>query len=185
MNIFMTGSTGFIGSTIIKELISNGINVRGLVRSQSNANKLIEMGGIPVQGDLNDVDLLSTEAKNADGVIHLAFMNPSNNLDISPAVVDQNAIKAMGDAMVGTDKPLITTSAIGELSGTIRQNETSVPVEMTDPLMKAMDRGISETLTLSYADKGVRSMVVRPAPSVHSAGKGGFLLGLIKIAKES
>ena len=183
MKIFMTGATGVIGSAITNELISQGHQVSGLVRSAKNAAKLTSMGGTPVEGDLTNTALLAQEAQQADGVIHLAFMSPAADLAMDPATVDQNAIKAMGDALVGTGKPFITTSAIGELSGTTRQNETNSPAEMTDPVLKAMDRGTSEKLTLSYADRGVRAMVVRPAPSVHEVGVGGFLLSLIQTAK--
>jgi nucleoside-diphosphate-sugar epimerase len=46
------------------------------------------------------------------------------------------------------------------------------------------DRGGSENLTLDHAQRGVRSMVVRFALSVHGAGDWGFIKFLVAAAKE-
>jgi len=185
MKVFITGSTGLIGSAIINELVKAGVEVHGLVRSQTNADRLVKLGGVPVLGNITDTDLLAQEAVKSDGVIHLAFMSPRNAGNSSPAAVDQKAITAMGDALINSNKPFIITSAIGELSSMTRQSETDRPVKMTDPALLAMDRGNSEEIALAFATKGVRSMVVRPAPSVHIAGKGGFIRGLITLAQSS
>ncbi len=47
----------------------------------------------------------------------------------------------------------------------------------------ASDRGGSENLTLDYANRGVRAMAVRFAPSVHGAGDWGFVKFLADAAR--
>ena len=64
--IFLTGASGFIGGSLAIQLMANGHRVRGLVRSAEKAAQLTALGIEVVLGDLDDLALLSTEAKNAD-----------------------------------------------------------------------------------------------------------------------
>jgi nucleoside-diphosphate-sugar epimerase len=45
------------------------------------------------------------------------------------------------------------------------------------------DRGGSENLALSYAERGIRSMAIRFAPTVHGAGDWGFITFLVDAAR--
>jgi len=73
MRIFLTGSTGFIGSQVALELIGSGHQVLGMTRSESGARALAEMGVQAHQGDVEDLQSLQRGAAECDAVIHTAF----------------------------------------------------------------------------------------------------------------
>lgn len=69
--IALTGSTGFIGKALLKEIQAAGLPVRALVRKRPEGN-----GGCTnirwVPGDLGSTAALASLVKGADTVIHLA-----------------------------------------------------------------------------------------------------------------
>ena len=48
--ILVTGATGFLGKYLIKQLVSDGYEVRALGRNESIGNTLLEMGAEFLQG---------------------------------------------------------------------------------------------------------------------------------------
>lgn len=75
MNIFLTGATGTIGSTLCPALIAAGHTVRALVRSDQSARAANAMGAFPVSGDVMKSGPWLSELAQCDGVIHLAGAN--------------------------------------------------------------------------------------------------------------
>lgn len=102
MRIFFTGATGFIGSAIVKELLSAGHRVVGLARSDASTNALSDAGVDVVRGSLDDLDALRRAASASEGVIHTAHNHDFANVgrDVA-AAQDLAAIKAMGQALSG------------------------------------------------------------------------------------
>jgi len=69
--ILVTGSTGFVGSHLIKRLRRDGIKVRALVRTPSKAQALKDIGAEVVAGDIADRESLETAFAGVERVIHL------------------------------------------------------------------------------------------------------------------
>ena len=72
MKAFVTGATGFIGASIVRELLKDGIAVRALVRPGSDLRNL---EGLPVEmqpGDLLDRTSLAFGCAGCGWIFHAA-----------------------------------------------------------------------------------------------------------------
>jgi nucleoside-diphosphate-sugar epimerase len=181
MRIFVTGASGWIGSPTVTELLRAGHRVVGLARSDASAAKVAALGAEVRRGDLNDLDGLRAAAADSDGVIHLGY----DHADFSPtgmaaaAALDRAAIDAFGDALAGTGKPFVIAS------GVIGVVQRRAATEQDRPDAGLHPRMANAAATLALADRGVRSAVVRFAPTVHGRGDQGFVATLVDIARRA
>ncbi|PPR66040.1 MAG: dTDP-glucose 4,6-dehydratase, partial [Alphaproteobacteria bacterium MarineAlpha3_Bin1] len=70
--IFMTGATGFVGSAILRKLVSRGLEVRALVRPSSDRRNLDGLDVEVVEGDLHEPDSLKPALRGCAGLFHVA-----------------------------------------------------------------------------------------------------------------
>ncbi|NEA40523.1 SDR family oxidoreductase [Streptomyces sp. SID11385] len=183
MRVFVTGASGWIGSALVPELLAAGHHVLGLARSQASAEALEKAGAEPVLGSLADLGLLGETARASDAVAHLAFRHDiAFTGDFAGAATsDRAAVDAFGEALAGTDKPFtIASGLLGVAPGRVA-TESTWPDGGENP---GSVRAATARATVALADKGIRSSVVRLAPTVHGEGDGGFVPGLIAIARE-
>ncbi|HEX8427516.1 SDR family oxidoreductase [Hymenobacter sp.] len=176
MKVFVTGATGFIGLALIPELLEAGHQVQGLARSDKSAKALTNAGAEAHRGSLDDLDSLRRGATAADGVIHLGFVIDFTNF-AAAAETDRRAIEALGDALAGTNRPLVTTSGVLGLAP---------PGRLVTELDAASPHSPrhSDAATLAQVAKGVRASVVRLAPLVHDSSYCGFAAMLIQAARQ-
>ena len=179
MRVFVTGGSGLTGPAVVAELITAGHTVTGLARSDEAAARLRALGAQTLSGALEDLDALQAGAAEADGVIHLAF--GGSFADPEDLVRrDRTAIETLGRALAGSGKPFVSTSGTLVMPGGRVTAEDDAP----DPGSIAWFRIPGEQACLAFAGQGVRSSVVRLAPTVHGPGDYGFIPMLIAAARK-
>ncbi|OIW25229.1 putative oxidoreductase [Coniochaeta ligniaria NRRL 30616] len=184
MKVFVTGSTGNIGTALVRELLSAGHTVLGLTRSDAGVEKLKAAGAEPLRGTLEDLEVLKKASAECDAVAHLAFNHDFTNYE-GACKTDRAAISAMGSAMAaaGGNKALIITSGtmgLGREKGKVLTEQDGADTKS----QLGAARGPSEGVALGFAEQGVRVMVMRLPPVVHGAGSLGFVMFLLQSAKK-
>jgi len=161
--IFLTGATGYIGGSLAARLVEGGTRVRGLVRNAESAALLSQRGIEPVLGGLDDADLLTHEARAADGVVNTASADHAASL------------RALIAGLEGSGKPLLHTSGSSVIGDNARGHHSSDTVFDEDtPLvvdaLKQPRRDI-DLMVLGAAARGVRSVVICPS-NIYGIGRG-------------
>jgi len=177
LRIFVTGASGWIGSAVVAELLAADHAVLGLARSDASAGAVAAAGAEVCRGDIGDLDVLRSAARDSDGVVHLAFRHDiAFTGDFQTAVdSDRSANEAFGEALAGTDRPLAIASGVAGLKpGTLATER-----DMAEPFPGAGGRVSNERLALALSEGGVRSISVRFAPTVHGLGDNGFIARIV------
>ncbi len=179
MRIFVTGANGFIGSALIPELLKAGHQVLGLTRSDDGVQELIGAGAEAWRGDVNDLEGLQKAVEQSEGVIHTAFNHDFSRF-MASCEEDRKVITAMGEALAGSNRPMIITSSIGS-SNTI---PGTLPVEDNPTASsKVFPRAASDEAALGLAERGINVSIMRN-PQIHDTVKQGLVSDLIKLARQ-
>ncbi|MBW1980109.1 MAG: complex I NDUFA9 subunit family protein [Deltaproteobacteria bacterium] len=115
MQVFVTGSTGFVGNHVVKELLDKGHQVRALVRPRSE-HKLKRPDDVEiVHGSVESKEELLQGAQGCDAVIHLvgiirAFPKKGITFEKLHVEATENVIEACKEAGVSR---LLHMSALG------------------------------------------------------------------------
>jgi len=179
MRVFVTGASGWIGSATVDELLAAGHEVTGLARSDASAAALQAKGAHVRRGDLDDLDSIRAGAMDAEAVVHLANKHDFSDLAGSNAA-ERGAVQTIGDALVGTGRPFLLASGVAGLTtGRPATEDDASPAHGPDS-----PRGGGENLALEFVDRGVHSVSLRFAPTVHGAGDHGFIATIAGIARQ-
>lgn len=164
MKVMVTGATGYIGGSVAERLIASGHQVVGLVRSAESIPLLKDRGIQSVLGTLDDPEIITNAAQEADAVIHAA------SADHPGAVVTLiAALERSGKTLIcTTGSGIVADSADGEYAGSVVYTEDTYfePVPFRRPRV-AMNHLVRQ----AAIDKGIRSVVICPS-MIYGKGRG-------------
>lgn len=165
MNVFVTGSTGYIGGRVAAAFRRAGHRVFGLARSSEKARGLAREEIVPVLGDLAEPESFLAVARGCDVFVHCASENSS-----ATVARDRAAIDAFLSASRDTQAPraFLYTSSVwvyGDTGG--RTVDETAPLA---PLGLARWRLEHEQLVLAATSARLRTLVLRPGCAYGGAG---------------
>jgi len=176
--VFVTGSTGYIGSAIVDALLRAGQHVTALVRDPAKAEQLSKRGIECVAGELGTPRSYAKAAEACDALIHTAFDRSKRGQE-----VDRLAITTLVEAAgrrKSQEQPtaIVYTSGVWVLGSTQGQATEDAPLRPT-PLVAW--RPEHEQLILDAGSgTAIRTAVIRPA--VVYGGARGIVADLLKDA---
>jgi 2-alkyl-3-oxoalkanoate reductase len=97
MNIFVTGATGVLGTSLVPRLVKAGYTVSAMSRTPENDERLRRAGAHPVRVDLFDVEALKQVLAGNAAIYHLATkIPPSTQIGRSSAWLENDRLRRDG-----------------------------------------------------------------------------------------
>ena len=166
MLILLTGATGAVGSIALRRLISAGHEILAVVRPRESPRPLPQLTGAKwISADLRDQEAIRRCAREAHAVLHTAAEHEG---DMQGA--DASFLAAIAEAMRGSGKPFVSTSAsvvYGD-TGLIPRTEKGLTEA---PLPSRAWRLEHDEQVKRFVEDGIRSSVIRP-PTIYGYGAG-------------
>ncbi|MDD2581490.1 MAG: NAD-dependent epimerase/dehydratase family protein [Desulfuromonadaceae bacterium] len=171
MKTFVTGATGFIGASIVRELLRDGRDVRVLVRSASN---LANLKGLDVEiwkGDLLDAAGLRAGLKGCDVLFHAAadYRLWTRNPDEMYRTNVGGTAAVLEAALENNISRVVYTSSVGTLgnpgNGIPGSEDTQVSLDdMVGPYKKS--KFLAEREAEKFVSRGLPLVIVNPSTPV-------------------
>ena len=181
MRIFLTGSTGYIGSAVLDALVRGGHDVTALVRTKDKARRVAKRGGHPVIGDLADPESFRAAADAQDGYVYAAYDSRSGKGPAIERAALDVILTAARRPRTSTASPVkrfvIYTSGIWILGRTQEPAAEDSPI---NPIEIASWRPNNEQLVMDAANENLRIAIVRPG--VIYGGANGMVGDIFKSA---
>lgn len=163
MKVFIIGATGYVGSAIDDSLRARGYETSGTVRSDEARLLLASRGTEAIKADVCIPQSLAEGCRAADVVVYAArIMQPE------PWNYDTRALRAIAQALAGTEKTFIYTSnawVYGSTAGVADEDAA------LNPPRRFTQRPELERMCMNMTKIGIRSIVVRPG-IVYGSGGG-------------
>jgi dihydroflavonol-4-reductase len=171
VRVLVTGATGFIGFHVARFLTEKGIEVRALVRGQSDATALKALDIEPVNGDIRDFESV---CRALDGCRHLYHIAADYRLWVPDpetmyAINVEGTRNCMEAALkLGVEK-VIYTSSVGvlaaSLNGKVSNEESRAAInEMVGHYKRS--KFIAENEVHSFIGKGLPAVIVYPSTPI-------------------
>ncbi len=171
MKAFVTGATGFIGASIVRELLAEGIEARVLTRPGADIRNLHGLDIEICQGDLLDVTSLESGIKGCQWLFHAAadYRLWTRTPETMYRVNVEGTKTILNAALSAGIERVVYTSSVGTLgnpgNGTPGTEETPVTVsDMVGHYKKS--KFLAEREAEKFIDKGLPLVIVNPSTPV-------------------
>lgn len=169
MKIFITGSTGFIGTYLIKRLAQTNHGLHCLVRKKSNTEFLKESGSNIFVGDVTDKASILKGMDGCDWVVHLAssfvFWIPNNRVFYDVNVTGtRNVMESVLEKGISKVVYVSTVCVFGNAKWPISE-ETSIGTKRASKYVRTKYEGDLITWDL-YEKSNLPLIVIYPSAVV-------------------
>ena len=167
----VTGSTGFVGASVTRLLLSKGLGVKALVRQNSNKNNLKDLEVEPVLGDLLDPSSVRKAVVGVKYVFHVAAdyrlwaKNPQEIYD-----ANLGGTKTLMEACQSEGvKRIVYTSSVATIGLPARgqvADESNVGTLKEIVGHYKRSKFLAEKLVLEMAEKNLPVVIVNPSTPI-------------------
>lgn len=171
MKAFITGATGFIGGNLARLLLTDGHQVRALVRLHSDRRNL---NGLPievVEGDLDNPQQLAEQIAGCEVVFHVAALYSlwaKDSAAIYRANVEgtENILNAARQAQVKRFIHTSSVAAIGVPPAGMSANETTTTTVEALVSDYKKSKFLAEQAAQTAAQNGLDVVIVNPSTPI-------------------
>jgi len=167
MKTLVTGATGFIGSTVARELLNDGADVRVTVRRDSDTRNIDGLDLERVYGDTRDRESMRAALKGCDTLYHVAayFAHWSPNKDLFYEVNVEGTKNILEEALAqGLEKVIYTSTSntIGSHGAGNYVNEMAEFNGWETGDHYAISKYLAEIEAKKICDKGLPLVILNP-----------------------
>jgi len=173
MKVLVTGGTGLLGNTILRQLLDDGKECIALVRDLSNEKPFAGMDVQRVEGGLDDADVIDHAVADCDAVIHSAALIHLGWQKLDESMrVNRDGTRAIVQACLKYDRKLVAVGTVNTLAvGSRDQNANEeTPLDYAGgqvPCSYVVSKRASIDEVRDGVRQGLRASIVHP----------GFMLG--------
>lgn len=182
--ILVTGGAGFLGRSLVRELLSEGHavrilddNSRGSLKKCKNPGQRLEV----IMGDIRNPKKVRQALDGIDTVFHLAYINGTEFFYTRPEEILEVAVKGLVNVLdackaEGTRELFLASSSEVYQNPPCVPTDESAPLSIPDVLNPRYSYGggkiISELLALNYGRKNFERVVVFRPHNVYGPDMG-------------
>ena len=166
MKKLVTGSTGLLGSSIVRELLKDGEDIKVLIRKSSDTRNIDNLDIEIAYGDIRDGDSMKNALKGCDtlyfAAAHFAHWTPDKKLPYEINVEGTKiSMKAALDANIEKVIYTSTTNTLGA-HGPIPVDETAKFNHWHTKDHYCISKYLGEVEAMKFVQKGLPIVIVNP-----------------------
>ena len=167
MKTLVTGATGFIGSTVVRELLKEGAEVRVTLRKDSDTRNVDGLDVERVYGDTRDREAMKAALKGCDTLYHVAayFAHWSLNKDLFYDVNVQGTKTLLEEALAQGLTKVVYTSTSNSIGSHGAGNYVNEEAEFNGWKTGdhyAISKYLAEIEAKKICDRGLPMVIVNP-----------------------